>query len=332
VTDRVVDVHAHRECAPAMEMMRQEAERAGRLPLAVGNELTKEVNRRLRIDLETQMASVDRRLADMDRMGVDVQALSLAPYQIYDWAGPEVADRVCRVINDDLAEAIAGHPDRFVGLGTVPLKDTDAAIAELERCLGELGFRGVQVATHVDGEELSSPRLERFWTRVEALGGVVLIHSSGPVERSRLTDHYFVNILGHPWEATMAVAHLIFDGVMERHPDLRVMLAHGGGFLPAYGGRLDHAYHARADVSDGLPRPPGEYLARFWFDTVVFRPDQLRYLIDRYGPDRVVLGSDYPYDMGEPDPVGLVGKLELDEKDTAAILGKTAVGLLKLDD
>ena len=314
-----------------MALMRQEAERAGRLPLAVGNELTKEVNRQLRIELEPQMTSIDRRLADMDRMGVDVQAVSLAPYQIYDWAEPELADRVFRVVNDELAEAIAGHPDHFVGLGTVPLKDTGAAIAELERCIAELGFRGVQMATHVDGEELSSQRLEPFWTRVEQLGAVVLIHSSGPVERSRLADHYFVNVLGHPWEATMAVAHLIFDGVMERHPGLRVVLAHGGGFLPAYGGRLDHAYHARADVREGLPRPPGEYLERFWFDTVVFRPDQLRFLIDRYGADRVVLGSDYPYDMGEPDPVGLVAKTgRLEEQETTAILGDTAARLLGL--
>jgi aminocarboxymuconate-semialdehyde decarboxylase len=119
---------------------------------------------------------------------------------------------------------------------------------------------------------------------------------------------------------------------MERHPDVRMLLAHGGGSLPAYGGRLDHAYHARGDVRGGLPRPPGKYLGRFWFDTVVFRPDQLRYLIERFGSERMVLGSDYPYDMGEPDPVGLEGKPDLDEKDTAAILGNTAAGLLGLDD
>ncbi|HUO45557.1 MAG TPA: amidohydrolase family protein [Acidimicrobiia bacterium] len=331
MSNPVIDLHAHRECAPAMEMMKSEAERAGRLPLAGGSELTREVNRRQRRDLQPKMASIDVRLADMDRMGVDMQVVSISPYQIYTWAAPDLAEEVSRLSNDDLADAIAPHSDRFIGLGTVPVQDCGRAVAELERCLDQLAFKGVELTTNIEGEDLSSPRLEPFWVRAEELGAVLFLHSAGFTHPERLADHYFINILGHPIEGTLAAAHLIFGGVLERHPDLKVVMAHGGGYLAAYPGRIDHAYRARADVQDGLPRPPGDYLRRFYLDTVVFEPDQLGFLINRYGADHIVLGTDYPYDMGEPDPLALLAKVPgLGEGEVAAIRGGNAAALLDL--
>jgi aminocarboxymuconate-semialdehyde decarboxylase len=327
-----IDIHCHRECAPATAMMRPEAERMGRKPLSFGSPLTLEVNRRQLEEIRPKMDSLAQRLADMDRMGVDIQAMAISPYQMYYWADPEMGKKVSRIVNDDLAEAVAAHPDRFVGLGTVPLQDTAAAVAELERCVDELGFRGLEIATNVEGEELSSPRLEPFWAAVEQQNVVVFIHPIGFTQPERLTEHYFFNVMGHPIENTLAIANLIFGGVMERHPGLKIVMAHGGGFLPAYAGRMDHAYHAREDVRQGLPKPPGEYLRQFHFDTVVFETDQLRFLIEKYGVDRLLVGTDYPYDMGEVDPIGFVAKTPgLADQDRAAIAGGNAARLLGID-
>ncbi|MAF48841.1 MAG: amidohydrolase family protein [Rhodospirillales bacterium] len=327
-----VDIHCHRECDGASEMMKAEAERVGFAALSFGSDLTKEVNAKQLEYIRPKMESLDERLADMDRMGVDIQAISVSPYQFYYWAEPEPGRAAARLINDSIAGAVAAHPDRFVGLGSVPLQNTEMAVAELQRCVKDLGLRGVEIHSRVGDEELSSPRLEPFFAKAEELDILIFIHTAGYSHTDRLTEHYFLNIIGHPIEATMAISHLIFDGVMDRHPGLKVCVAHGGGYLPAYAGRMDHAYHARPDVRDGLPLPPGEYLKRFYFDSMVFEPDQLQFLIDKYDAEHVLLGTDYPYDMGEDDPLGLIGRVPgLDQASLTAIRGGNAAGLLKLN-
>jgi aminocarboxymuconate-semialdehyde decarboxylase len=314
-----------------MDRMHAEADRLGKVSLTVGSELTRQVNRRQMAEIRPQMESVDVRLADMDRMGVDIQAVAHFPPQMYYWADPEVAADVFPTMNDDLAELVATHPDRLMGMGNLPLQDTELAIAELRRCMDELGFRGIQISTRVENEELSAPRLEPFWDEVERRGTVVVIHSSGHDNQRRLDHHYLINVVGHPIEGAMAASHLIFSGVMERHPDLKIVLVHGGGYLPPYAARMDHAYHAREDVREGLPLPPTEYLKRFYLDTMVFAEDQLGFLIDKYGADHIVLGTDYPYDMGETDPVGLITRtVGADATTIAAIAGGNAARLLGL--
>ena len=331
-TGSVIDIHCHRECGPAAAMVKPEAERLGRKPFQFGNELTREVNRKQLEDIRPKMESVEVRLADMDTMGIDVQAVSLSPYQLFHWAQGELAVRAFRQINDDLAGLVGEHPDRFLALGAVPLQDPPAGIEELRRCSTELGFRGIEMATHIEGEELSSPRFEPFWEAVEELGMAVFLHPTGFTEPKRFTDHYFFNTIGHPLEETICAGRLIFDGVMERHPGLEFVFSHGGGFLPAYAGRFDHAYHARADVRHGLPRPPSEYLSRFSFDTMVFEADQLGFLIDKYGADHILLGTDYPYDMGETDPLGLLNKVSgLSPDDLDLIVGGNAARLLGIE-
>jgi aminocarboxymuconate-semialdehyde decarboxylase len=331
-TGRVIDIHCHRECGPAAALAKPESDRLGRKPFQFGNELTREVNRLQLEDIRPKMESIEVRLADMDAMGVDVQALSLSPYQLFHWAGGDLAVEAFMVINDDLAQVVGEHPDRFLALGAVPLQDPPAAIDELRRCSTELGFRGIEMATHIEGEELSSPRFEPFWEVVEELGMLVFIHPTGFTEPARFTDHYFFNTIGHPLEETICAGRLIFDGVMERHPGLEFVFSHGGGYLPAYAGRFDHAYHARVDVRHGLPRPPSEYLSRFYFDTMVFEADQLGFLIDKYGPDHILLGTDYPYDMGETDPLGLLNKVSgLSPDDLDLIVGGNAARLLGIE-
>ena len=325
----VIDIHCHRECGPATEIMKIEEAKLGRVRLQYGSDLTRKVNKAQLEHLRPKMDFLEERLKDMDRMNVDIQAVAVSVYQYYYWADADVGTRITRVINEELAEATAKHRGRFSPLGTVPLQDTEAAIAELRYCVEELGFKGLEIGTHVDGEEIASPRLDPFWNEVERLGAVVVVHTDGHTHKERLQDHNFVNIIGHAFEATLATAHLIFNGVMERHPGLKIVVVHGGGYLPAYAGRIDHAWRARDDVSEGVPQLPSEYLKRFFFDTMVFEPDQLRYLIDKYGADHVLLGTDYPYDMGDDDPLSLIGSVPgLTQDEIDLISGGNAARLL----
>lgn len=329
----VIDLHCHRECAPAGEIMQKEEERIGRVRLQYGSELTREVNRRQLQNLRPKMDSLEVRLADMDAMGVDIQCIGISVYQYYYWAAPDIGARVARISNEELVEATSKYGERFSPLGTVPMQDTEAAIQELRYCVNELGMRGLEINSHVEGAEIADPRLDPFWAEVEKLGAVIVIHTNGHPAKERLQEHNFVNLLGHAFEATLATAHLIFNGVMERYPDLKIVVVHGGGYLPAYAGRIDHAWRAREDVREGVPRPPGEYLKKFFFDTMVFEPDQLKFLIDKYGADHVVLGTDYPYDMGEVDPLGLIGRVDgLAQDQIDLIAGGNAARLLGFTD
>jgi aminocarboxymuconate-semialdehyde decarboxylase len=267
----------------------------------------------------------------MDAMGVDVQAVAIAVYQYYYWADADLGAKVSRMMNEEVVEATSRYGDRFLPLGTVPLQDTEAAVQELRYLVQELGMRGIEIGTHVEGEEISSPRLAPFWAEVERLGAVVVIHTQGTTHADRLQGHNFVNIIGHPIEATLAQAHLIFDGVIERHPDLKIVVVHGGGYLPAYPGRIDHGWRAREDIREGVPKTPGDYLRHFYFDTMVFEPEQLRFLVERYGADHVLLGTDYPYDMGDDNPLALVGRTpSLTQDQVDLITGGNAARLLGL--
>jgi aminocarboxymuconate-semialdehyde decarboxylase len=327
----VIDLHCHRECAPAGEMMKVEEERIGRVRLQYGSELTREVNRKQLQRLRPKMDSLEERIKDMDAMGVDIQCVGISVYQYYYWAETEIASRVSRISNEELVEETSKFGDRFSPLGTVPMQDTEAAIAELRYCVNELGMKGLEINSHVEGSEIADARLDPFWAEVEKLGAVIVVHTNGHPAKERLQEHNFVNLLGHAFEATLATAHLIFNGVMERYPDLKIVVVHGGGYLPAYAGRIDHAWRARPDVREGVPKPPGEYLKKFFFDTMVFETDQLKFLIDKYGADHVVLGTDYPYDMGDEDPLGLIGRVEgLSQDQIDLIAGGNAARLLGL--
>lgn len=328
----VVDIHCHRECGPAAKLMRDAARAAGKVALGHGNVTTRAVNERQLAEIRPKMDLLDVRIADMDRMGVDLQAVAVAVYQFYYWADAELGAKVARIVNEELVEATSVRPDRFLPLGTVPLQDTDAAVQELRYLVTELGMRGIEIGTHVEGEEISAERLAPFWAEVERLGAVVVLHTQGHTHPQRLQGNNFVNIIGHAFEATLATAHLIFDGVVHRHPDLKIVVVHGGGYLPAYPGRIDHGWRARADVREGVPELPSGYLRKFFFDTMVFEPDQLRFLVDRYGADHVLLGTDYPYDMGDDDPLALLGATEgLDQHQIDLISGGNAARLLGLE-
>jgi aminocarboxymuconate-semialdehyde decarboxylase len=327
----VIDIHCHRECAPAADFMKEAELAAGRVALGHGNATTQAVNRRQLAEIKPKMDVLDVRIADMDRMGVDVQAVAIAVYQYYYWADAELAAKVSRMMNEEFVASTSKYDGRFLPLGTVPLQDTEAAIQELRYLVNELGMRGIEIGTHVEGEEISSPRLDPFWAEVERLGAVVVVHTQGHTHPQRLQGHNFVNIIGHAFEATLATAHLIFNGVVDRYPNLKIVVVHGGGYLPAYAGRIDHGYRAREDISEGVRDLPGNYLRKFYFDTMVFETDQLKFLVDKYGADHVLLGTDYPYDMGDEDPLALIGSTPgLAQDQVDLISGGNAARLLGL--
>ncbi|MDF2998086.1 MAG: amidohydrolase 2 [Xanthobacteraceae bacterium] len=326
-----VDIHAHVGVPEAAEFIKPHLD-VGTIPMArFSNEETRAVNQRQDQDRTVAMTDIGDRMKVLDKLGIDIQVVAPPPFQCYYTVAPEYAVPATRMVNDGVAAFVAKRPDRLAGLGTVALQDPSSAVAELERAVKQLGLKGVQLLTNVDGRELSSPEFEPVFAKAEELGALIMIHPNGFTGGERFSRFYFSNVIGNPLETTVALHYLIFDGVLERHPRLKLLAVHGGGFLPAYSGRIDHAWGARKDSNGGLPRPPSEYLRRVYFDTVVFTPHQLKYLVETYGPDKIVLGTDYPFDMAEYDPVGHVLSVEsFTDEVRAKIGGGTAKALLGL--
>jgi aminocarboxymuconate-semialdehyde decarboxylase len=271
------------------------------------------------------------RLRDLDAMGIDVQVVTPPPPQCYFTLPVEIAVKAARMVNEGIAAFVARNPKRYVGLGTVPLQDGKEAAAELEYGMKKLGFKGVEILSNVAGRELSDPAFAPFWKKAEELGAFIFLHPIGFTEGSRFSRFYFNNVIGNPLDTTLALHYLIFDGVLERHPKLKILAVHGGGYLAAYSGRIDHAWGARSDTRGKLPNPPTSYLKKIYFDTIVFTPHQLEYLVRVFGADHILMGTDYPFDMGEYDPVGHIAAVKsFDTKTKAALAGGNVKKLLGL--
>ena len=276
------------------------------------------------------LTDLERRLEKMDRMRVDVQLVSPSPAHYHTWAGPELARSITRTVNEGIAELCAARPDRLVGLGMAPVQQPEVAETELVRAVTELGLKGVEISTTAPGLELADEEFEPFWARAEELGALVFIHPWGCTLGPRLNRHYLGNIVGQPVETTVALSHIIFSGLLDRRPDLKILAAHGGGYLPYYVGRSDHGWRVRSEIR--TPKnPPSSYLKKLYFDSLVYEPEALAHLVSRVGADRVMLGSDFPFDMGSEDPVAHVHSTPgLGDAEKAAICGGTAADLLQI--
>ncbi len=296
------------------------------------NERSQSINRQNGERTHLQGMSAEQRIADMDHMGIDIQAISPVPRQTYYGADPDLGLATARALNDEIAEMCGRYPDRFTGLGTVPLQAPELALSELDRLHRSLGFRGIEIMTHVAGADLSEDRFRPIFARCEELGLVVFMHPDGFTEARRFREHYFANVIGNPLDSTVAVHHLIFGGVLENYPGLKIVVAHGGGYLPAYSGRIDHAASARPDSCEQLKEMPTTYLKRLYFDALVYTHHQLHYLVEEYGADHILMGTDYPADMGEVDPIGFIESANrLDDAARRAILGENAARLLGIE-
>ena len=267
------------------------------------------------------------RLADMDRAGVDVQVVSPSPSHYHYWADPGLAARAHRTANEGVAAHCAHSPERLIGLGLVPLQHPGLAVDLLDHALS-LGLRGVEISSHAPGRDLSDPAYEPLWERAAATGAVLFLHPFGCTLDERLDRWYLSNTVGQPVENAVALSHLIFSGVLDRHPGLRIVAAHGGGYLPTHIGRADHGWRVRPDAR-GCAEPPSAYLRRLWFDSLVHDPSVLRHLVGAVGADRVLLGSDHPFDMGTDAPVDALRAAGLDAGALTAIAGGNALALFR---
>lgn len=278
----------------------------------------------------TPLETPEGRLASMDDRRVDVHVVSISP-TLY-WYGLSDADAraFARTTNDDLAEMVAIVPDRFVGLGYLPLQDVDASVKELERCVRDHGFPGVMIGTNVNGADWDDPKLFPVLQAAADLGALIYFHPARGRADSWLRRYHFSNLIGNPLETAVALGSLIFGGVFDRLPTLKTCFAHAGGYGVIGVGRLDHGHEVRPEAS-GIARLPSDYVRHCWFDTITHSERTLRLVLDVVGSDRVVLGSDYPADMGEPRPVDFVeGCASLSPAEKAAILEGNALAMLGL--
>jgi aminocarboxymuconate-semialdehyde decarboxylase len=279
--------------------------------------------------LSMKFIDLNLRLADMEAQGVAVQALSLTGPMAY-WADGELSQKLAQTWNDAAVAAHQANPDRFVVLAMLPMLDPDRAVEELNRAAKLPGVRGVYMGTHVGDRDLDDPMFEPIFARIEALDLPVFLHPLAPVVGGkRLVPYSFVNLVAFPMETTIAACHLIFGGVMDRHPKLQVTLPHAGGVLLNLIGRLDHGWKVIPDASH-LPQAPSAYLRRFTYDAIAHSKPLLEYVISQVGVDRVVLGSDYCFDVGYERPVEAVEELRLNSEQRRMILGGTAAKLLKI--
>jgi len=270
------------------------------------------------------------RFRDMDRSQVDIQLLSNTP-QTFLYDQEAALGAACAEIqNEQIAALVRSYPDRFRGLATLPMQAPELAARELRRAMGSLGLLGFHLASNIQGRNLDDPNLTPVWEAAQELGAFILVHPFKIAAGDRLKSYYLKNLIGNPLDTTIAAASLIFGGVIERYPAISFCFAHGGGFLPYQAGRFIHGWNVRPEPKQFLARGPAESLGRIYYDTILHSDAALQFLIGSVGADRVMLGSDYPFDMGYYEGVRQVRSLSIPKHEQELILGETARTLLRM--
>jgi aminocarboxymuconate-semialdehyde decarboxylase len=317
-----VDFHAHAQSPKATELIANAAANPGA-------EVNPHNQQLARTRYDAAMRDINVRLHTMDRERIDMQAVSPAPNYAY-WADEDLSNQVATASNEHVAEICATNPDRFVGLCHVSLQFPELASRQLRSAMTTLGMRGVEIGSRVGDVDLDDPSLDPFWAAAQELRAPIFIHPSGTTLGKRVAKYYLGNVIGNPLDTTIALTNLIFGGVLERFPMLNVVAAHGGGYLPSYFARSVHGHQVRPEMHT-ITRPPTEYLRRIWVDNLVFEPLFVAHLVNVMGASRVVLGTDYPFDMGQENPVDLVEAVPgLSSADRDKIKGGNAIDLLHL--
>ena len=330
---RTIDVHAH-AMFPEVERLtasRPERSGEGEFRLRTMGAASVAYNSTVMIpSCKPSFENLDLRLAQMDAMGVDVQIVSPSPNQYHYWAPEDLAEELVRIQNEGMAELCDRAPQRLVPFGAIAMQHATLAIEQMRHMVRNLGFKGFEISSSITGSDLSDPRFTPIWAEAEALGALIFIHPLGCSLDARLAPAYLSNSIGQPVEHAVAIGHLIFGGVLDRHPGLKIVAGHGGGYLPVHMGRCDHAWEQRSDAHT-CAHKPSSYLKRLHFDSLVFDRRDLVTLIERVGASQVVLGTDYPFDMGHYDIHGLLAQIpELTLQDREAILGGNIARLIGL--
>ncbi len=270
------------------------------------------------------------RLKDMDRMGIDMQVVSMnLPTPSY-WADGEMGHKIARQCNESIAEFVAAYPDRYIGIGAVPLQDQSRTVKEMGY-LSSIGLKGVAIPSHVRAKDLGIKKFRKFWAKAEALDMPVYIHPRGFTHDARLHDYFLWNSIGQPLEEALAMASIIYEGILDDFPKLKIIIAHGGGYLPYYAGRTDKAYESRPETRKNITRQPSDYLSRFFYDTVVFDRDVLELLVKKASAKQIMMGTDYPRGEIEEDPIGFIRKSKnLTRSNKDRVMGLNAAKLFKL--
>ncbi len=327
-----IDVHAHYVPPDSLKVASEIGRRQG-LKLEKkerGRDVVTRDGRPLLTQLKAEFSDLDLRLSIMDHQGVDMQVISPASSYFFYWMPVSEGLEFARWLNDSLAEAVAKHPERLVALASVPMQDSAKAAAELERAMTKLGMRGAEIASNIGGRYFDDPGFDPFWEAAQALDAVIFVHPNQVVGADRMKEFNLANLIGNPTDTSLAFAKLIFGGVLERFPRLKFLLAHAGGFLPYTWGRLDRGYRIQDSSTAKISKSPGEYLKLLYFDTITHSRMALEYLVANFGADHVLLGSDYPYDMGDPEPVATLAAIGVDSDKFNRIASANACKLLRI--
>ena len=329
-----IDIHTHVEFAGTFDILKKrykENEMFNKFVVSPTGRHSAELNRGIVAGIRDALMDPEKKMRDMDEKKIGVHILSSPPFAFFYEAEDDLAVELARFQNDQLSGMVKRYPDRFAAMATLPLQVPKEALKELERAVGRLGLRGVEIGSHVGHRELGDEAFWPIYKTLEDLNVPVFIHPHYVAGLDRLQDFYLSNLIGNPLDTTLAAAQLIFSGVLEKYPGLKVVLAHGGGQLPYIIGRLEHGYQVRPECKEKVHRSPMAFFKNFYFDIITHNPDALRHLINIAGSDHVLLGSDYPYDMGDPDPVQTVSQLPgIKEEDRRRILRENAVTLFGL--
>jgi len=329
-----IDIHTHVELADTTTILKKkytEEQIFSRFVIPFTGARSAQVNRGVMSGLREPLENPLRKIRDMEERRLVFSVLSSTPFAFYYETEDNLAVELAQFQNDQLGEMVKKYPDSFAAMATLPLQVPQAALKELERAIGKLGLRGIEIGSHVGKQELGDPVFWPIYEFLERGGLPMFIHPHHVAGMDRLENFFLHNLIGNPLETSIAAANLIFSGVFQRYPDLKVILAHGGGQLPYIFGRIEHGYEVRPEAKEKLNHSPRAFLKNFYFDTITHNRDALRYLIAFAGSDHVLLGSDYPYDMGDQNPVQTVFQLSgIEEKEQRRIMRENAIALFGL--